>query len=194
MLGIPILETARLVLRPFQASDLDAYHEIAERSFSNGPDGYSANSLEKAKEALRWIELNEVYPRLRWWNSRMIARKSDQTAVGEIAFVPMPLPLDAVISGSEADFDSIPQTMELSMIYGILPEHRGNGYAGEAARAMIDFAFRQFNLRRVMADTEHANAASQAVMRKAGMTLYRSKLAGNDWLEIIGVINNPAAK
>lgn len=86
----------------------------------------------------------------------------------------------------------VPQAMELSMLWGLLPEYRRIGYATEAVAAMIGFAFQQFNLRRVVADTEHENLASQGVMRRVGMTLYQSKLAGIDWLETVGVLVNPS--
>ena len=147
--------------------------------------------MAASRKSLSWIELNEWSPRLRWWNTRLIVDTATQRAIGEIAYVPMPLPLDALIAGSEVDAALVPQTMELSMLWGLLPEWRRKGYASEAAAAMIGFAFQQFNLRRIVADTEHANITSQGVMRRVGMKLYQSRLAGIDWLEIVGVLVNP---
>jgi len=191
MPGIPPLETYRLLLRPLAGDDFDALHEIHERGFGDGSAFMTAEALAASRKVLGWIELNEWFPRLRWWNTRLIVLKAIQKPVGEIAFVPMPLPLDSIIAGEEVDSAQVPQTMELSMVWGVLPECRGNGYAAEAAKAMVDFAFKQFNLTRIMADTEHANRASQSVMRKIGMTLYQNRLAGLDWIETVGVLENP---
>ena len=46
----------------------------------------------------------------------------------------------------------------------------GNGYATEAAKALIDYCFRDLNLNRVAASYFGSNLASRRVMEKAGMT------------------------
>jgi ribosomal-protein-alanine N-acetyltransferase len=46
----------------------------------------------------------------------------------------------------------------------------GHGYATEAARAALQFAFTEAGLRQVIAMTTPANVRSQAVMRRLGMT------------------------
>ncbi|MFS3127832.1 GNAT family N-acetyltransferase [Nocardioides sp. Bht2] len=48
--------------------------------------------------------------------------------------------------------------------------HWGQGYATEGARALLDHAFTTIGLTAVYAETAVANLASQAVMRKLGMT------------------------
>jgi RimJ/RimL family protein N-acetyltransferase len=196
MPGIPVLETTRLILRPLVDDDLHTLHEVHARGFGDGSEFNTSIGIDHARKVLQWIHLNEWFPRLRWWNTRAIVSKTTDKVIGEIAFVPMPLPLDAIIAQAEIDGSTAIQTMELSMLWGIIPEHRGQGYAAEAARAMIDFAFQQFNLRRIIADTEHANTASQSIMRKLGMTLYQSKLKGGDldWIEVVGVLDNPLLK
>ncbi len=52
--------------------------------------------------------------------------------------------------------------------YGILAERRGRGYATEAVRAALDWAFGHPELRAVEAETEPGNAASQRVLLKCG--------------------------
>jgi RimJ/RimL family protein N-acetyltransferase len=53
--------------------------------------------------------------------------------------------------------------------YVIARSHQRKGYATEATRAMIDWAFQQPTLYRVHASTDVENAASQRVLEKAGM-------------------------
>ena len=55
--------------------------------------------------------------------------------------------------------------------YEVAPEHQNRGYATEAARAMIGYAFAHEEVRAVVAHTLAETNASNAVLRKAGMSL-----------------------
>jgi RimJ/RimL family protein N-acetyltransferase len=52
--------------------------------------------------------------------------------------------------------------------WGIASEFRGKGYAVEAARASIDWAFATFELDRIMHCIDRENIASQGVARRLG--------------------------
>jgi RimJ/RimL family protein N-acetyltransferase len=52
--------------------------------------------------------------------------------------------------------------------WGIAKEFRGKGYAVEAARASIDWAFANFDLERIIHCIDRENTASQAVARRLG--------------------------
>ncbi len=52
--------------------------------------------------------------------------------------------------------------------WGIAKEFRGKGYALEAARATIDWAFSTFEIDRVIHSIDRENTASQAVARRLG--------------------------
>ncbi len=56
-----------------------------------------------------------------------------------------------------------------SFAYMLAEEFWGRGYGTEALKAVMDFAFREMELKSVQADHFAENAASGAVMRKAGM-------------------------
>ena len=55
--------------------------------------------------------------------------------------------------------------------FELSPEFWGNGYATEAARAMIDFGFRQLALHRISSWCIADNAASARVLERVGMRL-----------------------
>jgi [ribosomal protein S5]-alanine N-acetyltransferase len=55
-------------------------------------------------------------------------------------------------------------TTEFGLFWVIDPHHQRHGYATEAARAMIEYAFLELKLKRVIATTEYSNVASQGVM------------------------------
>jgi RimJ/RimL family protein N-acetyltransferase len=54
--------------------------------------------------------------------------------------------------------------------YAIARTYRGKGYAPEATRAIIDWAFLQPSIYRVYATTDLKNSASRRVLEKVGMT------------------------
>lgn len=55
--------------------------------------------------------------------------------------------------------------------YSVVPEERAKGYATEAMRALIDWAFGSPMVKTLTADCEQANPASAAVLEKIGMEL-----------------------
>jgi len=52
--------------------------------------------------------------------------------------------------------------------YGLLPKYWGKGYATEAVIATADWAAKQPGVKRIEAETDPENAASQRVLEKAG--------------------------
>ena len=52
--------------------------------------------------------------------------------------------------------------------YGLLPEFFGCGYATEAVTAMVKWASNQPNVKRIEAETDPDNKASQRVLEKSG--------------------------
>ena len=64
---------------------------------------------------------------------------------------------------------------------------QGQGYAAEAGRAMVAYAFSTLSLRRIVATTEHDNLASQGVMRAIGMRLERNPSPDPPWMQVVGI-------
>jgi RimJ/RimL family protein N-acetyltransferase len=83
---------------------------------------------------------------------RIIVHTVDQAVIGDIGFIGRPDEEGNVEFG-----------------YSIVPEYRGKGYATEAARAIIEWAFKQPGVMRVTADCLNDNHASIRVLEKAGM-------------------------
>ena len=65
-------------------------------------------------------------------------------------------------------FKGLPKNGQPEIGYGISPEFQGQGYAAEAFRAACRLALAQPGVAAVEAETEPANAASQAVLRNVG--------------------------
>lgn len=58
---------------------------------------------------------------------------------------------------------------ELHMLYGLLPEYCGRGYATILAKMMIKYGFEEVGFDTIIANTDTLNVASARVMEKAGM-------------------------
>jgi RimJ/RimL family protein N-acetyltransferase len=62
------------------------------------------------------------------------------------------------------------------------PDYQGHGYATEAARALIAYAFERYDLHRVSGRLEPRNGASARVLEKLGMRL-EGLLIENEWVK-----------
>jgi len=69
--------------------------------------------------------------------------------------------------------------------WSIHPDFQGKGYAGEAARALLDFAFVKRGLHRVTANGDPRNLASTRLMERLGMrregTMLKSQFIKGAW-------------
>ena len=62
------------------------------------------------------------------------------------------------------------------------PLHQGSGYATEAARPMLAFAFGELGLHRIVGRLEPRNVSSARVLEKLGMRL-EARLVENEWVK-----------
>ena len=56
----------------------------------------------------------------------------------------------------------------VEIAYAVNPEYQGRGFATAAARAMVEFAFRSGDVKKVLAHTLPGGIASQRVLAKSG--------------------------
>lgn len=190
-LAVPALTTDRLMVRPFVIADLDALHRLVDGDiFSDQPGAPPApGSYERRRRWLEWTILS--YGELASlaqppYGDRAVVLRSSGELIGQVGYVPSYMPFGQL----GAPFRGPPgaNSPEVGLFWAIAPPHRGQGYAAEAARALIDHAFSALALGRIVATTEHENLASQAVMRKLGMTILRNPLPTPPWLQVVGVL------
>ena len=62
------------------------------------------------------------------------------------------------------------------------PDHQGNGYATEAAEAIVEFAFAAYDLHRIHGSVEPNNTASARVLERLGMRK-EAHLVENAWVK-----------
>jgi len=145
------LVTDRLLLRHFHESDLDAFH-----AYRNDPEvfkyqGWSVPYLrETAAEFI--AEMKDAVPgeRGRWFQTA-IQRKSDHILLGDMAFCPM-------------------RTDPRQAYFGftLARPYWRHGYAGEAARAVLDYLFDELEIHRVVAECDAENINSFRLLERLG--------------------------
>lgn len=75
-----------------------------------------------------------------------------------------------------------PEIGEAALWYTLHPDQWGRGYTTEAARAIVDFGFRELHLHRIWADCDPANIASWRVLEKIGLRR-EGHLRENAWIK-----------
>lgn len=183
------ITTKRLIIRPFMESDFDAIHAALNSAFGDMP-------TEERREWLQWSILNERALAALWqppYGDRAIARRDTNEVIGSVGLAPAWGPFERLPSFQKrlTTPDKAHFTPEMGMFWGIHESQRRQGYAAEAAQALIDAMFQQHNLQRMIATTDYDNEGSIAVMRKIGMTIERNPEAEPPWFQIVGVKFNP---
>ena len=188
------LETARLSLRPFQAGDLTAIHRILSEAFGETERIAHPAALAERAAWLEWSALSQQWlPRMHQppYGDRAVVLKSGERLIGAAGYVPLLDRFDQLPELRAGQPPSELSTPEVGLFWAIAPAHQRRGYATEIAGALIAHAFQIMHLRRIVATTTYHNLASQAVMRRLGMTLARNPRPDPPWLQVVGFLNNP---
>lgn len=145
------IHTARLVLRPWRPSDLAPWAALNAdpdvREHLGGPITRAQSDASVATFQAEFAERGYG-----WW---ALEERSTRSFIGFAG-------LDLV--DEEMPFSGVEMGWRLARAAW------GNGYATEAARATLEFAFESLVLPEVLAVTTIDNLRSQAVMRRIGMT------------------------
>jgi RimJ/RimL family protein N-acetyltransferase len=185
-MSIAPLETERLRIREFELADLEIYHRLKADAF--GED----DPLDSTRSWLDWTvrnyrELEKLYQPP--YGDYVITLRESGAFVGSVGLVQSLIPWNTL--RDEAPTEEWFTTPEFGLYYAVFKTYRGQGYATEAAQAVIDQVFDTMHAQRIVATTEYDNVASQAVMRKLGMHLLRNPGREPEWAEVCGVLENP---
>ena len=148
-----MLETERLVLRPFRAEDAADVYEYLRKPMVNCFACMKLNSLEEACSAVKEKMEHCEY-------CFAIVRKDTGKVIGEIEAHPESSQPDKAENFAKDTF---------SPCWMLNPDYHGKGYAFEAAQAFFAYLFNQKGARRIYAFTEDYNLPSQNLCKKLGM-------------------------
>jgi [ribosomal protein S5]-alanine N-acetyltransferase len=150
------IETPRLLLRPFEEGDWSAFEEIAsqEAVLEFLPPG-DRMTREELRSVFAWLlecyRTNTV-DHIRKFTLPVVLKQGGEV-VGWCGLGPL-------------EFDD----SELELYFVVGQAHWGKGFATEAARALLGYAFGVLGLRRVAAVADPRNHASIRVLEKLGMS------------------------
>lgn len=155
-----VLRTERLVLRPWSATDLDAYFDIYSRWDVMQYLGNPPRTLGSREEAAeRLAARGTPDPAGPPYGSWAVCEQDGDRPVGTVLLRQLPW---------SATVDPVPQESDVEVGWHLHPAVWGRGYATEAARTMLDRAW-SHGVAEVHAVTYPENASSQAVCCRLGM-------------------------
>jgi RimJ/RimL family protein N-acetyltransferase len=148
-MALPIV-TERLVLRRYTHDDIpDVLGFVSQPSLA----GVTSERIQATEEGVRkYIELQNSY------------QPFEKDVVFELAVERQE---DGQVIGFVGLICRDQGQGEIGWALGV--EHRGRGYATEAARALMDYGFKTLGLHRIHADTSSDNLASWRLMERLGM-------------------------
>ncbi len=181
------LHSHRLHIRYFEQKDLENCYQFKTQVFKMKP------ALSEVQGWLRWTidsyrELASLFQPP--YSDYAIELKPDGEFIGSVGIVPSVVPWGVLENTAAVGHHSLLKP-EVGLFWGIMPAFRRQGYASEAAAAVIHYLFAEWNLQQVVATTEYDNIASQKTMEKLGMTLYRNPAPEPPWCQVVGRIKNP---
>ena len=137
-----MLETERLILRPFRETDLQDLYEYLSDEQTVRYEPYKPMTLAETQDNLRW----------RMDTGAMIAveRREDHKLIGNLYF-------------ARGEFD----TAELGYVFN--RRFWGRGYASESCRALINQAFAE-GTHRIIAECDPENVNSWRLLEALGFT------------------------
>jgi len=156
-----VLETERLLFRPHQPNDLEAYCAMEMdpdvRRFVGG-----APRPRESAERRFWAEVEaNASHRLSLWAA---VYKPEDRYIGRCGVYP-----DLGQNGEE-----LPGIGKLS--YFLMPAYWGQGLATEAGTAFVRFGFEELGLTRIRSTVQAGHTASIRVLEKIGFTLAKAEI------------------
>lgn len=188
----PDLETDRLRIRQLTRDDVESCHRLYVDIGWADPTLTDADNRLLRQSLVEWSVRGYVeLARLRQppYGDRALVEKNTGAFVGLVGLAPTILPMRQLPSFGR--LESARCEPEVGLFWAVAPASQGQGYATEAGRALLDFAFTALRLERVVATTGRANAASIGVMRRIGMTVEENPYPDPPWFQVCGVTTWP---
>ena len=147
-----IIETNRLILRPFLESDANDVYEYLREPLVNCFACMKLDTIDEAKRIVKERTGDKEY-------TFVIVLKENNKVIGEI---------DTSVEATSPDEEN--DTRDTFSPYWMLNKtYHGKGYAYEAAYAFFDYLFKEKGARRIYAYTEDYNISCQKLCEKLGM-------------------------
>lgn len=164
----PAIQTERLILRSLSRSDADALFRI----FSN-PD------VMRYWNTAPWTSKEQAISYIVKSNEAQLQEESLTLGIFQKA--------DNALIGKCMLFNFERESRRAEIGFGLDSTAWGQGFNGEAARALLEYAFLQMKLRRIEAEIDSLNLPSAKALERLGFS--REGLLRKRW-EIAGVVSD----
>ncbi len=158
MTACPTLVTERLILRPLEESDLDAYTELL-----TAPDVHRSLHLPAT------YSRRDAWMGMAQWRGQWELRGSGQWAVEERSS-------GRFVGRAGLHRPEVPDWPGLEVGWTFHPTYWGKGYATETGASAIAYAFEVIGSAEVFSIILPENERSQAVARRLGLTLVEERV------------------
>ena len=143
--------TARLRVRPFAPTDVETFVRYRAHPDVARYQSWSDYTVDEGR-ALIDSMLGVAPGTPGQWHQFALQELATGSLVGDLALK---------VNDSEST--------EAELGFTLAPEHQGNGYGTEAVRALLDYAFGELHLRRLIAVTDALNQPAAALLERVGM-------------------------
>lgn len=150
-----VLETPRLTLIPFDIQEIDLLHRTFTDPFVR--KYLWDDEIISAEQTREILKINEQHFNSKGWGLWKIVIKADKTYAG---FVGLWIFFD----------EGQPQ-----LLYGLLPDKTGLGFATESSRAIIDYAFKILGYEYLIAACDTPHSQSKKVCERLNMKWVEDK-------------------
>lgn len=180
-----ILETERLLIRHFEPDDLDAIY----RAVYSDPEvcRFFCGATRPIEQVRAWIPYRGYQSRHEEWGLMAVVIKATGDLIGLVGIQPYVAPWQ--ILESEPNPKYPPLEVELTYAFG--QAYWGQGYAKEACVPMIDYAFDDVKLGRLVTACDPQNQRASRLQDSLGMRKERNIHPDADPGELVGILENP---
>ncbi|HEY1014624.1 MAG TPA: GNAT family N-acetyltransferase [Herpetosiphonaceae bacterium] len=186
-----LLETERLLIRPFAVEDLAGIHALVYadervRATWSGYRGALAEFRERFETDAHWRARDG-------WGFLALVPKAGGGPIGlmgfqryepgeELGYLRFADPADQV--------GAAPGRLDAELTYALGFDFQGRGYALEAGRALVPFGFGRLGIGRIVNSVSTANPGSILLMERLGFRI-EPNLAPLDPPRVLGVLERP---
>jgi ribosomal-protein-alanine N-acetyltransferase len=177
------ITTERLTIRPLVMSDLEAVHRAiwSDRAVA----GSYSTGTKTVEETREWLIHHIWGIKLGDPGTYAVVRNEDEELIGLVS-----LPL-FVASFIRFEDDPHPKhnTLEMELGYAFGSAYWGKGYATEACRAMVDYAFKELRVKRLFSGAgEEENPRSYRLAKRLGFRIVPN--VHPDYPGGVGILDN----
>lgn len=189
--------TERLIIREFRPNDLGEIYRILDVELKFIDSLEQDSSIAQRKKWLEWTvqsyEQNRLLLNPPYGDSAIVFKDSLQL-IGTCGLVPVLAPLGLIpyyryIADADENEFNYP---EVGIFFAISSHYQCRGFAFEAAKALIDIAFKKLKIKRVVGITTLYNNPSIAVLKRLGMKI--ETLPDHKWMQVVGILENTNGK